>query len=144
MDFDDDGRTTAADGQVAEPAVRRNITTEVANAMVSLYKEKFGRGPTRARAMWCSDDVISVALEDTLTQAERTLAELDEHERLLDLRMLFQYGNVRDFCEPVERITGRTVRAFISGIDTKVEGLALETFFLHPAGYEGPSRIDVD
>jgi hypothetical protein len=47
---------------------------------------------------------------------------------------------VPDFCEPVERLTGRTVRAFISGIDTRVDGLAVETFVLHPAGSQERSR----
>jgi hypothetical protein len=35
--------------------------------------------------------------------------------------------------EPVERPTGRTVKAFISGIDTAVDGVAVGTFVLHIA-----------
>jgi hypothetical protein len=42
----------------------------------------------------------------------------------------------------VERVTGRKVRAFLSSIDTEVDGLSMETFVLHPKGYDGPSRID--
>jgi hypothetical protein len=56
--------------------------------------------------------------------------------------MFFQYATVREFCEPVERLTGRKVRAFLSGIDTEVDGLSTEIFVLHPQGYEGPSRIE--
>jgi len=33
---------------------------------------------------------------------------------------------------PVERITGRTVRSFLSSTDTEVDGLSMETFVLHP------------
>jgi hypothetical protein len=58
--------------------------------------------------------------------------------------MAVQYSTVREFCEPVERLTGRKVRAFVSGTDTEVNGLSMETFLLHPAGYDGPSRIDAD
>ncbi|MFL5863317.1 MAG: hypothetical protein ACJ780_21510 [Solirubrobacteraceae bacterium] len=47
--------------------------------------------------------------------------ELGEHQRLLDTRMFFQYATVREFCEQVEQITGRTIRSFISGIDTAVD-----------------------
>jgi hypothetical protein len=36
------------------------------------------------------------------------------------------------------------VRAFLSSIDTVADGLALETFILHPRGYDGPSRIELD
>jgi hypothetical protein len=65
---------------------------------------------------------------------------MGQNERLRETRMYFQYALVPDFCEPVERLTGRTVRAFISGIDTRVDGLAVETFVLHPAGSQERSR----
>jgi hypothetical protein len=56
--------------------------------------------------------------------------------------MFFQYASVREFCEPVEEITGRTVRSFISGLDSEVAGLAMESFVFYPRGQEGPSRIE--
>jgi uncharacterized protein YbcI len=115
----------------------------ISNEMVRLYKEQFGRGPTKTRTTWAGPDVLVVMLEDTLTPAERNLAELGEHQRLRDLRTFFQYASVREFCEPVEHLTGRKVRAFISGIDTGAEGLATEMFVLHPEGSDEPSRIDL-
>jgi uncharacterized protein YbcI len=110
--------------------------------MVRLFKEQFGRGPTKARAAWAGPDVLVVLLEDTLTPAERNLVEMGEHERLRETRMFFQYASVRELCEPIERITGRTVRAFISGLDTEAGGLAVETYVLHPHGADEPSRIE--
>jgi len=65
---------------------------------------------------------------------------MDEHGRLRDTHTFFQYSSVHEFCEPVERLTGRTVRSFISGVDTAVDGLSVETFVLHPAGSDAPSR----
>ena len=116
------------------------ILSVISNEMVRLYKEQFGRGPTKTRTNWAGPDVLVVTLEKTFTRAERTLCELGEHGRLRDLRLLFQYAEIEAFCEPIERITGRKVRAFISGIDTTAD-LASEMFVLHPAGYDGPSRI---
>jgi len=29
----------------------------------------------------------------------------------------------------------------LSAIDTEVDGMCIETFVLHPEGYDGPSRI---
>jgi uncharacterized protein YbcI len=113
----------------------------ISNEMVRIYKEQFGRGPTKSRALWAAEDVLLIVLEDTLTAAERNLTTFGEHQRLRDLRTFFQYANVREFCEPIERITGRKVRAFISGIDTEADGLSIETFVLHPEGYDGPSRV---
>lgn len=81
-------------------------------------------------------------LEDTLTPAEHDLVKMGEHQRLRDSRMFFRYATVRELCEPVERLTGRKVRSFLSAIDTEVDGLSIETFVRHPSGYDGPSRPD--
>jgi hypothetical protein len=57
--------------------------------------------------------------------------------------MFFQYATLGEFCGPIERLTGRKVRAFISGIDSEVDGVSVELFLLHPEGYDGPSRIEL-
>ena len=119
-------------------------TLQIANHMVRLYKEQFGRGPTQVHARWSGDDMITVVLEDTLTPAERSLVRLGEHQRLRETRLYFQYASVTEFCEPVERITGRTVRAFVSGMDTMVDGLSTELVILHPAGSDAVSRVELD
>src|SRR5918995_7253420 len=119
--------------QATDREAGMSLLMEVSNAMVHLYKEQFGRGPTTARTHWCGNDILTVLLEDTLTPAERNMVKMGEHQRLRDLRMFFQYATVREFCEPVERITVRKVRAFLSAIDTEAEGMCLETFVLHPA-----------
>ena len=116
------------------------ILSAISNEMVRIYKSQFGRGPTKTRTQWAGPDILVVTLEKTLTPAEHSLRRLGEHSRLRDLRMLFQYAELDVFCEPIERLTGRKVRAFISGIDT-VGDVASEMFVLHPAGYDGPSRI---
>jgi uncharacterized protein YbcI len=117
------------------------LLSQISNEMVRIYKEQFGRGPTRARTYWAGSDALTVLLEDTLTPAERNLVAMGEHGRLRDARTFFQYASVRGFCEPIERLTGRKVRAFISGIDTAAEGFSVETFVLHPADTDAPSRI---
>ena len=122
---------------------RGSVLAAVSDEMVRLYKEQFGRGPTRTRTYWCGDDILTTTLEDTLTPAERNLVELGEHQRLRDTRMFFQYATVQEFCGVVEQHTGRTVKAFISGLDTVVDGLAVETFILHPEGSDAPSRAAV-
>jgi len=115
----------------ADDRSRSGTLAELSNEMVRLFKDQFGRGPTSARTTWVGE-VVTVVLENTLTPAERNLVRMGEHERLRETRMFFQYASVREFCEPVERITGRKVRAFISGIDTEIDGLTVETFILHP------------
>src|SRR3954471_3654333 len=120
-----------------------SILMEVSREMVLLYKEQFGRGPTKARTHWAGPDAMATFLEDTLTAAERNLAKMGEHERLRDMRMYFQYATIERFCEAVERITGRKIRSFQSSIDTKVEGMSIEIFVFYAEGEDGPSRIEL-
>ena len=130
-----------------QPTASENRTSalmEISNAMVQLYKQQFGRGPSSARTHWAGTDALVCILEDTFTPAERNLANMGEHQRLRDMRTFFQYAIVREFCQPIEDITGRTVRSFHSSIDTKVDGMAIETFVLYPEGKEGPSRTEQD
>ncbi len=133
---------TSPDGRRPDAEDRAGVLSAVSDEMVRLYKQQFGRGPTAARTNWAGADTLVVTLEDTLTPAERNLAALGEHQRLRDTRMFFQYATMLGFCAPVERLTGRKVRAFLSGIDTAVDGLSLELFVLHPQGYDGPSRVE--
>jgi len=136
----DDELAIRREGQDEPQSVLASISRE----MVRLYKEQFGRGPTKTRTDWAGPDVLVCTLENTFTPAERNLVDLGEHERVRDMRMFFQYATVREFCEPVERLTGRNVRSFLSGIDTQVDGLAMETFVLYADGKEGPSRTEAE
>ena len=131
------------DQQPTADEARTSVLMEISNAMVGLYKTQFGRGPTAARTHWCGPNALTCFLEDTLTPAERNLIKLGEDQRLRDTRMAFQYATIREFCEPVERITGRTVCSFQSSIDTAVNGLSVETFIFYPEGKEGPSRSEL-
>jgi uncharacterized protein YbcI len=127
----------------SEPGTNEHgLLSAVSNEMVRIYKDQFGRGPTKTRTVWAGPDILLVTLEQTFTPAERRLCELGEHARLRELRLLFQYADAKLFCEPIERLTGRTVRAFVSGIDTDSD-LASEMFVLHPPGFVGPSRGEI-
>ena len=105
---------------------RVSVLMEVSNTMVRLHKQQFGRGPTSARTNWAGSDMLVCVLEDTLTPADRNLVKMGEHQRLRDMRSFFQYSSVREFCGPVERATGRKVRAFLSAIDTEADGFVTE------------------
>lgn len=119
----------------AEPVLKA-ISTE----MVRLYKEQFGRGPSRARTYWAGPDMIITVLDETFAQVERNLAGMGEHQRLREARMFWQYAMVAEFCTPIERLTGRTVRSFQSSTDTETDGTSIECFILHPEGSDEPSR----
>ena len=131
-----------AERATAEDAAPGGSTlSAISNEMVRIYKDQFGRGPTKTRTHWAGPDTLVVTLEETFTPAERSLRKLGEHKQLRDLRLLFQYAQTDLFCEPVERLTNRKVRAFVSGIDTHSD-VATELFVLHPEGYDGATRSE--
>jgi uncharacterized protein YbcI len=104
---------------------------ELTNAMVRIYKELFGRGPTKARSNYAGPDTVVATIENSLTPAERSLLALGEHQRVREIRMFFQHASHREFTGTVEEITGRKVRAFVSGMDTD-QDVATEIFYLEP------------
>ena len=110
---------------------RGDTLSAVANEMVALYKNHLGRGPTRSRADWAGEDALIATLEDTLTPAERRLVEMGEDARLRDARTFAQYAATAEFVEIAERLTGRRVRAFVSGIDTRAD-VCTEVFYFEP------------
>ena len=54
----------------------QSLLASVSNEMVRLYKQQFGRGPTKARTHWGGPDALIVFLEDTLTPAERNMVKM--------------------------------------------------------------------
>jgi uncharacterized protein YbcI len=107
------------------------IRAEISREMVRLYKEQFGRGPTKARTEFAGPDVVVCTLEDSFTPAERKLAEMEEHQRLRDTRLYFQHATKDEFIGTIERLLNRKVRAFNSSIDTETD-VSVEVFHLEP------------
>jgi len=105
----------------------------LSNAMTRLYKDLFGRGPTKVRAAYAGPDTVVVTLENTMTQAERNMVRLGDHQRLRDVRLFFQHSSEEQLKRPVEEILGRRVRAFISGIDAEKD-VAVEVYILEADG----------
>ena len=106
--------TTTSAGQASEAS---SALVEISNAMVRLYKEAFGRGPTKTRARFSGADTLVVLLEDTLTAAERSLIALGEHGRVRDERLLLHLAFEDLKRSEVERILTRRPVVWVCGID---------------------------
>jgi uncharacterized protein YbcI len=116
----------SADGRL----VRGTLRAELATAMVRLNREFYGRGPTRARVSM-ADDVIVVSLEDALTTVERALLAEGEIRMIGAIRE--RTGTIKraPFVQAVEEITGRRVRAFVTGFNEDPP-IVIDTFILEP------------
>jgi len=119
------------DGHAPHEAAGGHMLAQVSNAMVRIYKEDFGRGPTRSVSYFAGPDAIVCVLRDSLTRAEIRLVEIGEAERMRETRLIFQHASEDRFRDAIEEITGRRVEAFVSGIDGNID-LALEFFALVP------------
>jgi len=115
-----------------ESPARGALVSQLSREIVQLHARLYGRGPTKARSYLQGDYAICI-LEEVFTTAERTLIEAGSGDHVHDTRKKFQDAVKEEFVEVVERITGRTVRVFLSQVDIEAN-LALEFFiFAEPA-----------
>ena len=110
----------------------------ISNGIVKLLHEYTGRGPTRARTT-IGDDLIVCLLADTLTKSERKLVDHGEERLVLEQRSACQRLMRKEAVDMVERLSGRSVAAFMSNNHIDPD-LAVETFVLAPpTAPEAPS-----
>jgi uncharacterized protein YbcI len=89
--------------------------SEVANAMVRLKAEYYGRGPSAAKA-YLNDEVLICVLRGGLTAVERTLLAGGDEDLVRQVRLRWQEQLVDRFSATVAGITGYRVLAFNSQI----------------------------
>jgi uncharacterized protein YbcI len=112
----------------------------ISREMVRLQAEYYGKGPTKAKT-YIVDDLVVVALEESFTRAEKTLAERGEREAIQHIRRRFQQQMAESFTSVVEQATGRRVRVFLSETDIEHD-VSVEMFLLAEdrtdmTGFEG-------
>jgi uncharacterized protein YbcI len=103
---------------------------EISRALVALYKEAYGKGPTKART-YISGDLVVCLLEGGFVRAEKTLRDAGRGDAVSDQREALQVVLRQRFVEIIEELTGRKVSTFISGVDLETE-MNAEVFVLEP------------
>jgi uncharacterized protein YbcI len=100
------------------------LRQELSNAMVALFKEFFGRGPADCRT-YLETDLVVVVMTGGYHAVEQTLFEAGKWHEVRQTRMSWQDTMEGRFVETIERLTRRTVKAFMSanhqGPDVSVE-----------------------
>ena len=116
-------------------ATEGNLSRDISRAMVNLFKEYVGRGPSHAHA-YIHQDLVVVILRDTMIKAERTLAEEGEENLVRGVRRVFQGKFREDANGTIERLTGQRVEAFLSDHDVD-EDIVIEAFVLESRSESG-------
>jgi uncharacterized protein YbcI len=107
------------------------VLAEISNAMVRLYREHFGKGPTGAKT-YVLDELVICVLRDGLTTVEKTLFERGRGDAVREMRVAFQDAVADRFTGVVEELTRRRVLAFMSQAHVDPD-LAIEVFLLDRA-----------
>jgi len=129
-DRDRDQPASAAD-RGAMRAARGEILTAVSDGIVALFKEFYGKGPTRAKTYY-EDDLVVCLLRGGFTRVEETLRDAGRGHEVILQRMAFQ-DVMRDRFEAViQQATGRRVIGFMSGNQQDPDMLC-EIFVLAPS-----------
>src|SRR5919109_2641408 len=87
----------------------------ISNAVVGIFAESYGRGPTKAKSYVFENYVLCV-LEDMLTTVERTLVDYGEEALVRTVRLKFQEAVADRFKGAVAEIMGRDVIAYHSQV----------------------------
>lgn len=103
---------------------------DITRAVVRLYHERIGKGPTKGRT-YIADDVVVCVLEDVATPAEKTLMEAGQAELLRTNRTAVRETIEPELKETVEHLSGRRVRAML-GDHRPEEDLTALVFVLDP------------
>jgi uncharacterized protein YbcI len=106
------------------------LATAISSMVVQVLRQYTGRGPTKSRT-YLHDELISVVLGGTLTQAERALIADGNSDLVLSNRKAFQRIMRADLIAGIEDLTGRTVIACLcdESLDPDVK---VKSFLLAP------------
>ncbi len=121
---------TTSDGGLAGG----RLNAAIANEIGKLVADFTGRGATKSRAFLYQDTVVCL-LENGATKAEVNLVAAGKSELVRLERDAIQRAMESQLVEAVQRLTGRTVRTFLSGTSTPGED-SVEVFVLEPTSSE--------
>ena len=112
------------------PLTGQDLLDAITDSMVALHLRYHGRVPLTAETHLLGGDLVACKLGGIYTHVEKTMIELQRTRDVHDTRREFQAATRHKFIEVVERLSGRTVTAFISnhhlGPDLAVELFLLE------------------
>lgn len=104
------------------------LTDAISAAMVDLYAEFYDHARTTATT-YINDNIVVCVLENILSADETTQIDDGRSRQVIDGRVAFQEGTKDEFTAAIERLTHRSVTAFLSANQTS-PGVACELFFL--------------
>src|SRR4051812_4275811 len=113
---------------LAERPVGGHLSAAITEFVTTVFARYTGRGPRGARTI-IDEDVVTVVLRESLTSGEQALTAAGRTNAVERLRNEFQEAMADELKQGIERLTGRTVVAFLSANHLEPD-VAVETFVL--------------
>jgi uncharacterized protein YbcI len=101
----------------------------VTNGIVKLFRDYYGRGPTKAKSYMLDDRILVCVLEDTMTRVEKTLVDNGHGAKVREVRLVFQEAMAHEFKQCVTDAMGCEVVAYHSQLTLEPD-LGFEFFVL--------------
>ncbi len=124
--------------EVDETLQGGQLLVAVSNEMVALFRDFLGKGPERCKSYWAGPDLLVIMLGGGYTVAEKTLYEAGQGQAVQDSRHALQKTLAARMQTTVERLTGRSVIAFMSASHQDPD-LSAELFVLEPEEPDSPA-----
>jgi uncharacterized protein YbcI len=106
------------------------VNGQLATVIVQCYRDRFGRGPTEARA-YVGRDYALVILGSAQTEVERSLVAGGEVDSVELLRRRVRQMAADEFCAATEEVVGRKVLGML-GDHNAVANTSVLVFLLEP------------
>jgi uncharacterized protein YbcI len=104
------------------------LLSTISTRIVSLLREHYGRGPTKAKT-YVLDDLVVCVLRNGFTAVEQTMMDSGQHDEVVEMRHNFQKMMGERYKGAIEELTGRKVVAFLSQAHVEPD-ITLEVFML--------------
>lgn len=117
------------------------LLSSLTRELIALHKRFYGRGATRAKALFAHPNLLLVEMEDVFLTVEHTMVEKGQREFVREARRTFHSALRDEFTGVVESLTGRRVEGYETVTFTAPDRV-LEIFYLDPetedAGPDAP------
>jgi uncharacterized protein YbcI len=119
---------TTGDGRAAQLGGGK-LLSAISTAIVGILRERYGRGPMKAKTYVLDDIIVVVMRGSGFTPLEQTIMDSGEPDRVIAMREDFQRVMAARYRETIEELTGRKVLAFLSQGHVEPD-ITLEIFFI--------------
>jgi uncharacterized protein YbcI len=118
-----------AAGEASFPLGGGRLLAQISTSIVGILRERYGRGPMKAKTYALDDIVVVVMRGSGFTALEQTHMDSGQPGRVVAMREQFQEVMAERYTATIESLTGRKVTAFLSQAHIDPD-ITVEMFFM--------------